>query len=88
MVFEANPKWWGQREGNVTHATFVPIKSNATRMAVLLSGEVDVPTDPPVQDLERLKQAADVKLLQIDEPRDFLGLRRGARRTEVFQRQR
>lgn len=74
VVFEANPKWWGQREGNVTHATFVPIKSNATRMAALLSGEVDVLTDPPVQDLERLKQAADVKLLQIDEPRViFLG---------------
>ncbi len=73
-VFEAHAQWWGKREGNVTKATYVPIKSNATRMAALISGEVDVLTDPPVQDLERLKNAGGIKLLPIDEPRViFLG---------------
>ncbi|MBL8520322.1 MAG: ABC transporter substrate-binding protein [Betaproteobacteria bacterium] len=74
VVFAANPRWWGKRQGNVTDATYVPIKSNATRMAALMSGEVDLLTDPPIQDLERLKKVADVKLLQINEARViFLG---------------
>jgi peptide/nickel transport system substrate-binding protein len=74
VVFAAYPRWWGKREGNVIEATYVPIKSNATRMAALMSGEVDLLTDPPIQDLERLKKVANVKLLPIDEARViFLG---------------
>ncbi len=69
VVFAANTGWWGQRQGNVTDATYVPIKSNATRMAALLSGEVDVLTDPPIQDLERLGKVAGIQLMPVDEPR-------------------
>lgn len=69
VVFAANPTWWGKREGNVTAAIYIPIKSNATRMAALISGEVSLLTDPPLQDLERLKQAGQVKLMVNPEPR-------------------
>ncbi|HEX4857411.1 MAG TPA: ABC transporter substrate-binding protein, partial [Usitatibacteraceae bacterium] len=69
VVFAEHAGWWGRREGNVTEATYLPIKSNATRMAALISGEVDLLTDPPIQDLERLKGAANVRLLPIPEAR-------------------
>ncbi len=72
VVLAANPNWWGKPEGNVTEATFIPIKSNATRMAALISGEVSLLTDPPLQDLERLKQAGQVKLMVNPEPRVIL----------------
>jgi peptide/nickel transport system substrate-binding protein len=43
----------------------VPIKSDATRLAALASGEVDLVLDPPFQDVERLQRDARLTLLQI-----------------------
>ena len=40
-------------------STYTPIKADATRVAALLSGEVDFVQDVPVQDIERLKNAAE-----------------------------
>ncbi len=54
LVLEPHTGWWSKPEGNVSEVVFRPIKSNATRMAALLSGEVDLVIDPPPQDLERL----------------------------------
>ena len=51
-----NPNWWGKLEGNVTEIIYTPIKSEATRVAALLSGEVDLVLDPSPQDLPRLRQ--------------------------------
>ena len=72
VVLTANLHWWGKPEGNVTEGIYLPIRSNATRLAALVSGEVDLLIDPPVQDLERLKGNGDLKLLQIPEPRIIL----------------
>ena len=50
--------WWGAadpRNGQVQAVTFLSIKSDATRLAALASGEVDLVLDPPFQDVERLK---------------------------------
>jgi peptide/nickel transport system substrate-binding protein len=54
MVLEPHAAWWSRPDGNVTEVVFRPIKSNATRMAALFSGEIDFVLDPPPQDLERL----------------------------------
>ena len=72
VVLSAHPGWWGKREGNVTEGIYTPIRSNGTRLAALVSGEVDLLIDPPVQDLERLRSNAALKLLQIPEPRIIL----------------
>ncbi len=51
--------WWGAadpRNGQVESVQFLSIKSDATRLAALASGEVDLVLDPPFQDVERLKQ--------------------------------
>ena len=75
MVFAKNPTWWGKMEGNVTEITYTPIKSEATRMAALLSGEVDLVLDPSPQDLPRLRNNANLSVLDGVENRTiFLGM--------------
>lgn len=68
-----NPLWWGSAEGrfegNVDEIVYRPIKSDATRMAALLSGEIDFVLDPPLQDLPRLAREPSVKVLEGPENR-------------------
>jgi len=59
--------WWGwadRRSGNLGQVSFVTIKSDATRLAALASGEVDLVLDPPYQDILRLKADPRIALLQ------------------------
>lgn len=66
-VLKRNPRWWGwgdPRSGNLDDVTLIAIRSDATRLAALVSGEVDLVLDPPVQDIERLKGEAAIKLAQ------------------------
>ena len=61
-----NDAWWDKHTGNVSKVVYTPIKSEPTRVAALLSGDVDMLTDVPTQDVERLR--ADPKLKVIDGP--------------------
>ncbi|MBP6775801.1 MAG: ABC transporter substrate-binding protein [Piscinibacter sp.] len=70
-VLKANPAWWGravpgadQRNGNLDEVTFVSIRQDATRLAALASGEIDLVLDPPFQDVERLKADKQLTVLQ------------------------
>jgi peptide/nickel transport system substrate-binding protein len=75
IVLEANPHWWDKLDGNVTEVIYTPIKSDATRVAALLSGDVDMVTDLPVQDVDRLRQDPKLKILDGVEVRTiFIGL--------------
>ncbi|MDB5817570.1 MAG: transporter substrate-binding protein [Rhizobacter sp.] len=47
--------YWEKVEGNVDEVIFTPISSSATRVAALLSGEIDIMEPVPLQDVERLK---------------------------------
>jgi len=47
---------------DVTEIVYLPIKEAATRVAALLSGEVDIVQDVPVQDIERLSATDGVKV--------------------------
>jgi peptide/nickel transport system substrate-binding protein len=53
-VYKPNPKWWGKPEHNLDEVVFTTIKADATRVAALLSGEVDLIEPVPVQDMERI----------------------------------
>jgi peptide/nickel transport system substrate-binding protein len=64
-----NSNWWGKREGNVTEIVYQPIKQDGTRLAALLSGEVDFVLDPPPQDIPRLKQDPKLKVVEGNENR-------------------
>ncbi len=65
-VLVANPHWWGQH-GNVDEAIYVVIQSDATRLAALVSGQVDFVIDPPFQDVPRLQKEGRFKLAQISD---------------------
>ncbi|MEQ1647502.1 MAG: ABC transporter substrate-binding protein [Hyphomicrobiaceae bacterium] len=54
-VFKPNPNWWDKPEHNLTEVIFQTIKSDATRVAALLSGEIDMMDPVPPQDIERIK---------------------------------
>ncbi len=73
-VFKANTAWWQKPEHNLTEIVFTPIASNATRVAALLSGEVDVIEPVPIQDIERVKASGNADALTGPELRTiFLG---------------
>ncbi|MDY0749116.1 ABC transporter substrate-binding protein [Paucibacter sp. R3-3] len=62
----AFPSWWGRatHPGNLDEAQFLVIQSDATRLAALNSGQVDVVLDPPFQDVARLRAAGGLKILE------------------------
>src|SRR3954468_17849963 len=68
-VMERNPNWWGKPTGNVTEVTYLSLKSDATRIAALISGNVDLILDPPVQDVARLKKQPGVRVVEGEENR-------------------
>ncbi len=75
-VLTRNNDWFGWQQttggngpGNVTELVFRPISSDATRVAALLSGEIDFVLDPPLQDLNRLRAAPNIKVLEGPEVR-------------------
>ncbi len=75
-VFERNSNWWGSMKDNsVSEIHLLPIKNSATRVAALLSGEVDLVTDAPVQDLARIGNSADHDVVSTAQMRTiFLGM--------------
>ena len=76
-ILRKNPDWWGLREGtgdrrfegNVDEIVYRPIKSNATRMAALVSGELDLVQDPALQDVPRLRRDPKVRIAEGPENR-------------------
>jgi peptide/nickel transport system substrate-binding protein len=74
-VIVRNIAYWDKVEGNVDEVVFTPIGSDATRVAALLSGEIDVMEPVPLQDVERVKAAGKFNVLQGPELRTiFLGM--------------
>jgi peptide/nickel transport system substrate-binding protein len=73
VAFRKNPLWWGLKEGrfegNVDEIVYRPIKSDATRMAAVISGELDFVLDPPLQDIGRLKGNPKVTVIEGPENR-------------------
>ena len=74
-TFSRNGAYWGKIDGNVDEVIFTPIGNDATRVAALLSGELEVMEPVPVQDVERLKRDDKLKVMQGPELRViFLGM--------------
>jgi peptide/nickel transport system substrate-binding protein len=53
-VLVPSASWWGAKEHNLTEVVFTPIGADATRVAALLSGEVDMIYPIPQQDSARV----------------------------------
>jgi len=73
-VFKPNPKWWGKPEHNFEEVIFTTISNDATRVAALLSGDVDWIDPVPLQDVDRVNASSNAQVLQGPELRTiFLG---------------
>ncbi|WP_244624295.1 MULTISPECIES: ABC transporter substrate-binding protein [unclassified Bosea (in: a-proteobacteria)] len=73
-VFKLNENYWKKIEGNIKEIIFTPISSDATRVAALLSGEVDVIEPVPIQDIQRVNASGNAQVLTGPELRTiFLG---------------
>jgi peptide/nickel transport system substrate-binding protein len=69
VTMVANPDWWDKSGGNVKEVIYTPIKSDPTRVAALLSGDVDLLTDIPTQDVARLRNEGKLKVMEGPEVR-------------------
>jgi len=75
--FETNADWWdsGNKKHNLDNIEFSTIASDATRVAALLSGEMDMVYPVPVQDIQRVESNATTSALTGPELRTiFLGM--------------
>jgi peptide/nickel transport system substrate-binding protein len=78
-IFKKSRIWWGDVEHNLDSIELLPIANAATRVAALLSGEIDIVTDAPVQDLERIGGSASYKVESTPQMRTiFLGMDQAA----------
>ena len=74
-VFVRNLNYWGKVEGNVDEAIFTPIGNPSTRVAALISGEIDMMEPVPQQDIARINAGANTRVLAGPELRTiFLGM--------------
>jgi peptide/nickel transport system substrate-binding protein len=69
-----NPNWWGKPKFNIDKAVFYRIADQHTRIAALLSGDLDMVYTVPPQDIETIAKAPHLKIIQGPELRTiFLG---------------
>jgi peptide/nickel transport system substrate-binding protein len=72
-----NPNWWGLKDQpiDIDEVVFSRIENSATRIAALLSGELDMVYNVPPQDIERIRDTQGMKIWQTPELRTiFLGM--------------
>ncbi|WP_254070222.1 ABC transporter substrate-binding protein [Acidisphaera sp. L21] len=73
-TMHAFPGWWDKMTGNADKIEFNVISNAATRVAALLSGDIDMMYTVPPQDVQRLQSSADLKVLETPELRTiFMG---------------
>jgi peptide/nickel transport system substrate-binding protein len=66
--------WWDRATHNFDRVVYRPIGSDATRIAGLLSGQLDLITPTPVQDVDRFRREPSIKLVEAQDLRVmFLG---------------
>ena len=81
-IMEVNADWWdnANKQHNLTKVIFRPIKSAATRVAALLSGELDMMYPVPLQDIARVNGTGSYEVLEAPALRTlFFGMQMGAK---------
>ncbi len=85
-VMHRNEDYWGRDQFPmaISEIIYTPIQNNATRVAAMLSGEVNFLQDMPVQDLERVNAADGLVVKQAPQNRViFFGMNQGANDIEA-----
>ncbi|MFW3616053.1 ABC transporter substrate-binding protein [Billgrantia antri] len=88
MEFERFADYWDEESpGNVDSIVLTPISENATRVAALLSGDVDFIAPVPPNDLERVRESDNAELVTMPGTR-IIFLHMNQERVEAFQDER
>ena len=69
VTLKVNPNWWDKNGSNISDVIYTPIKSDPTRVAALIAGDVDLLTDLPTQDVARLRNDSKIKVVDGPEVR-------------------
>ncbi|SFZ83373.1 peptide/nickel transport system substrate-binding protein [Devosia enhydra] len=78
-VLVRNADYWGETADDFERVVFTPISSPPTRIAALISDEVDLVLDVPSQDVQRLESTEGVKVLTRNDTRTvFFGFDLGS----------
>ncbi|WP_170366836.1 ABC transporter substrate-binding protein [Ruegeria arenilitoris] len=80
-VMERNENYWGRDQFPmaISEIIYTPIQNDATRVAAMLSGEVNFLQDMPVQDLDRVNAVDGLVVKQAPQNRViFFGMNQGA----------
>ena len=78
IEFAPHDNWWDKREHNLAKVILTPIGSAATRVAALISGQVDLITTVSAQDEPRIRASAELETVRVSEARVvYLGFDQG-----------
>ena len=68
------PDWWDKASHNIDRVEYRPIPNDATRVAALQSGQIDLVTPTPVPAIESLKRDASLRVVEAQDLRvAFIG---------------
>lgn len=63
-VLERYADWWDKPRDRIDRVVFRPIVSDATRVAGLLSGQVDLISPTPIADIDRIRKEPSARLVE------------------------
>lgn len=82
-VLRSFDQYWDEDTGNVNEIIITPISENATRVAALLSGDVDFIMPVPPQDFERIERSKQLQLITMPGTRIISLQLNGKRKPEL-----
>ena len=82
-VLKADPNYWDKETGNVNEIILTPISEDATRLAALLSGDVDFIMPVPPQDFDRIESNDKLQLITMPGSRIITFQLNGKRKPEL-----
>ncbi len=83
-VLKAFPGYWDKDSGNIDEVILTPISEDASRVAALLSGDVDFIMPVPPQDFDRIEKANGVNLITMPGTR-IITFQMNSKRREEFK---
>ncbi|APE45629.1 ABC transporter substrate-binding protein (plasmid) [Sulfitobacter alexandrii] len=83
-VFEPYENYWDEITHNLDQVVYLPITQDGTRVAALLSGEIDMMFPVPLQDIDRLQAGEETEVLIQPELRTIM-LGMDQRRDDALQ---
>jgi len=63
-VLERNPDWWDKPVDRIDRVIYKPLANDATRVAGLMAGQLDLISPTPISDVERIRKEANLHVIE------------------------